>query len=576
SYSETTSLVRSVVDVLVVTITVTTTVDANVATGPKTKDAPKTLSILEILRLHVCMGAEVRMRAEHILERKNELEDKCAEKATLLSEKDAEIAHLRSLLSLKEAEAAEAISFHSQLSMVEAANAAKGIELRDLKEKNFALKKEKNVLSERVKTLESVAASKELSRDELNSKVASFESERDCLATQVSTESAFELFKEQVKKIQDEQVGVLSERVAAIDFDLMEMILYMDVEFYPRYLTTIARRRWILSRGLRLVLAKCLSSPEYLSTTGEAIGRAIDKGVNFLILAQLEAKKDASMADIMDLLCLEGPATKTFEASQLQPSLDQLMIPIHRLEDQVIIKETSLAFSLEVAHNHVQRLRRDVAAHRVSLIDSILSLVEPLSTRNLTGEASSFADFTTAVTTALSTYLVLAVLSTEDTLLLQCFLKASSVPLEWELCLLNTIFLSRPISFGDLERLRLGQGLLDLLRACPGPSLSLTSLLLLGVPDFECREDYSKLRRAFAAFSFSCCTFSWLGQGLVDEDKSDFDNEGSHTPKREFKDDCGDEVINFDELDNGGEGDKDQHAKNIYKKVEGNKKGIQG
>nr|GFC54898.1 hypothetical protein [Tanacetum cinerariifolium] len=40
------------------------------------------------------------------------------------------------------------------------------------------------------------------------------------------------------------------------------------------------------------------------------------------------------MANIMDLLCLEGPAAETSEASQLQPSLDQLMIPIHRLEDQ--------------------------------------------------------------------------------------------------------------------------------------------------------------------------------------------------------------------------------------------------
>ncbi|GJS77155.1 hypothetical protein Tco_0727036 [Tanacetum coccineum] len=79
------------------------------------------------------------------------------------------------------------------------------------------------------------------------------------------------------------------------------------------------------------------------------------------------------------------------------------MIPIHRLEDQVIIGETSLAFSLEVAHNRVQRVRGDAAARRLSLIDSILLLVEPLSARNLTGEASSSMDFTMAVTTSLST-----------------------------------------------------------------------------------------------------------------------------------------------------------------------------
>ncbi|GJS38208.1 hypothetical protein Tco_0563251 [Tanacetum coccineum] len=41
SYSKAASLVRSAADVLVVTVAVTTTVDANVATGSKAKDAPK-------------------------------------------------------------------------------------------------------------------------------------------------------------------------------------------------------------------------------------------------------------------------------------------------------------------------------------------------------------------------------------------------------------------------------------------------------------------------------------------------------------------------------------------------------
>ncbi|GJZ95227.1 hypothetical protein Tco_0667430 [Tanacetum coccineum] len=46
----------------------------------------------------MCLGAEVRMRAEHTLEQKDRLKDKCVEQTTLLSEKDAEIVHLRSLL----------------------------------------------------------------------------------------------------------------------------------------------------------------------------------------------------------------------------------------------------------------------------------------------------------------------------------------------------------------------------------------------------------------------------------------------------------------------------------------------
>ncbi|GJR33455.1 hypothetical protein Tco_1209139 [Tanacetum coccineum] len=369
SYSEVASIARSpAADVLVVTVAVTTTVDANVVASSKAKDAPKdfkhigdstsaggvdadsasiskskkpsisldsfyasqsldteTMHHVYVLRwkvtndsvlddpyvchdmtdhlappalftqLHamdydqlyfefnigaarqVCLGAEVRMRAEHTLERKGELEDKCAEQTTLLSEKDAKIAHLKSLLSLKEAEAAEAISLRRQLSEVEAADATKSTELRDLKEKNFALEGERNVLSERVETLESVATSKEIELASLSSQVATHTA--DLYPQKSSLESAFELFKEQVEKMQYEQVGVLSEHVAAIDSDLMEMVLHMDAEFYPRYLTTIAGWRWILSRGLKLVLVKCLSSPEYLSALGEAIGCSIDKGM---------------------------------------------------------------------------------------------------------------------------------------------------------------------------------------------------------------------------------------------------------------------------------------------------------
>ncbi|GKB22181.1 hypothetical protein Tco_0856104 [Tanacetum coccineum] len=253
-------------DVPVVTVAVTTTVDANVATCSKAKDAPKDIEhigdyvssggvdadaasisklkkpsissdsfyasqSLDTKTMHrvyvprwklramdydqlysefnvgaarqVCLGAEVRMRAEHTLERKSELEDRCAEQTTLLSEKDAEIAHLRSLLSLKETEAAEAISLRNQLSVVEAADAAKALE-------SMATSKEDELapLSSQVASLTADLSGFQLSRDELISRVASLESKRDCLATQV-------------EKMQDEQVRVLSDRVAGIDSDLI-------------------------------------------------------------------------------------------------------------------------------------------------------------------------------------------------------------------------------------------------------------------------------------------------------------------------------------------------------------------
>nr|GEX96595.1 hypothetical protein [Tanacetum cinerariifolium] len=160
-----------------------------------------------------------------------------------------------------QSEAAEAIHISSQLYVVEA---AKSTELRDLKERNFALEGEKNALSEKVATLESMTTSKktelasltpqvaqltsdlsgfQLSRDELSSKVTFLESKRDRLADQRSSlKSAFELFEERMEAMQDEQATVLGNRVAELDAQLLEMAAHLDEEFYPRFLTTISGR----------------------------------------------------------------------------------------------------------------------------------------------------------------------------------------------------------------------------------------------------------------------------------------------------------------------------------------------
>nr|GEZ43339.1 hypothetical protein [Tanacetum cinerariifolium] len=174
--------------------------------------------------------------------------------------------------------------------------------------------------------------------------------------------------------------------------------------------------RWILSRRLKLVVMKCLQSPEYLAALGVVIGRAIDKGmqdglaagidhgkarkglakvaaykpvaeanyvsamnalcaVDFPLLAQLASHKDASISDLIDLLFLEGLVVETPEANQLQPSPEQLMLPIHR----------------------------NVAGRRLSISDAMIPLIEPLSPKNLIGEVSTFEVPAMAITTALST-----------------------------------------------------------------------------------------------------------------------------------------------------------------------------
>ncbi|GJX50719.1 hypothetical protein Tco_0277564 [Tanacetum coccineum] len=51
--------------------------------------------------------------------------------------------------------------------------------------------------------------------------------------------------------------------------------------------------------------------------------------------------------------------------SDLQLDIEQLTLPIHRPEDQVVLGETSLSFSLSVAHSRVERIRENVAAQRI-------------------------------------------------------------------------------------------------------------------------------------------------------------------------------------------------------------------
>ncbi|GKC48565.1 hypothetical protein Tco_1071310 [Tanacetum coccineum] len=305
-------------------------------------------------------------------------------------ERDAEIASLKAKLSLKEVEAAEAIRLCGKIATVEAAEAAWASELDGLKERNATLEGQ-------------------LSCEELSIKVASLESNKDKLIDQVSTLKStcsrlrdevmgYKLFKKQIKAVQDEQVKVLSDKVVGLDKDLIEMALHLDEEFYPRYLTTIAGRRWILSRGLRQVVMKCLQLPGYLAALREAIGRAIDNDIHDGLAA-------ANYVAAMNAL---RPAAETLDASQLQPSPDQLMLPIHRLEDQVVIGETSLSFSLDLAHDRVQRLRGNTASRRLSISDALVPLIGALSAENLVGEASTFGVLATSTTTALSTTFVQA------------------------------------------------------------------------------------------------------------------------------------------------------------------------
>nr|GEY79548.1 hypothetical protein [Tanacetum cinerariifolium] len=322
-----------------------------------------------------------------VLERRR-LESECEKQADLLKARDAEVESLKAQLLLKETEAMEAA--RAQVSVAEAIEKIHADEIYALKQRNVALENEKDSL--------------------------------------------------------DGKMNIINDKLAKLDADLLEMALHLEEKLYPHPLNTISGQRWLLTRDVKLAIVKCLNLQEYLTTLGSAISRAIEKGmqdgvsagidyekagrgladifaynpatevdynsalqrlreVDFPLLAKLGSHKDASIMDIMDLLRLEGPLVDAPWMSNLQPDVEQLILPIHRPKDQVVLGENSLSFALSVAHSRVEKIRENVAAQRSTLMDVWAPLDNPLSAQNLIGEASTFGNVPDIVvaTTALST-----------------------------------------------------------------------------------------------------------------------------------------------------------------------------
>nr|GEY66980.1 hypothetical protein [Tanacetum cinerariifolium] len=191
------------------------------------------------------------------------------------------------------------------------------------------LRAEKDALSEKVTTIESIVALKEselasvtaqvvqltsdlsgfqLSHDELSSKVASLESERDRLADQSSSlESTFELFKGCMEAMQDEQAMALGNRVAKLDAQLLEVAAHLEKEFYPRFLTAISGRR-----DLSVIEAyDPFAKAKYVDVVSAL------RTMDLTLLFVLKSKKDAIIVDLMDSFRLEGPLADIPGAKEL-------------------------------------------------------------------------------------------------------------------------------------------------------------------------------------------------------------------------------------------------------------------
>ncbi|GKE70228.1 hypothetical protein Tco_1528300 [Tanacetum coccineum] len=107
------------------------------------------------------------------------------------------------------------------------------------------------------------------------------------------------------------------------------------------------------------------------------------RDLNFQLLQELSNKKDASTWDIMDLLRLDDTVAETLGMTDLQPNVDQLMVPIHDKRDKVVIGSQALSIALNVCRGRVEKMERNLIARLPFLKDVFVSIEDPLSAEAL-------------------------------------------------------------------------------------------------------------------------------------------------------------------------------------------------
>ncbi|GJZ95953.1 hypothetical protein Tco_0668287 [Tanacetum coccineum] len=299
----------------------------------------------------ICLGSEVRSRAEHELELKEKLRGKYDARGVLLREKDAEIARLKSLVKEKETESAEVLRLRDQVSVLAADKSLLSAEVSALKSAVSQKDTDISLLDSRASYLKSALDDSQAACGEARSLISSLSSERDGLASEVSTlHSAFRDFKEKMEAQQEEQAQELYNRVAELEAHVMDVSGRLEGEFYPAYLTALAGRRWLLTHGMELAMI----NPETAENNYLDAVRALEEA-DFPLVHLLKSKKDSGMDEVLDCFLLDGPLASLPEAAHLQPCLEQLSVPIYHADVNAVAGETSLSFALLNVHTRAER-----------------------------------------------------------------------------------------------------------------------------------------------------------------------------------------------------------------------------
>ncbi|GJV75863.1 hypothetical protein Tco_1507447 [Tanacetum coccineum] len=361
---------------------------------------------------NLSLSSEVRMRAEYNILEKRKWRSLAEEKDSLLGAKDKEIEELRSQLLKAKEESVEVAQLRARVSSLEAIEGSLRGEVASAKEHNGLLEQECGSLKLKVTSLESIIAEKDRELSDLGASSSSLRSQNQSLVNQVheletsSTDlrEKLEMYEGSMKRLeefQDNLIRPLETRLAEIDADFIRCCMRFQESFHPHLLNVVAGRRWLLTHRMKLLMANCLNSTEYMEALRNAFGHAIKKGMqeglaagieheqadrcltnleayipsaeddfnsaicdlrglNFLLLKELTNKKDSSTWDVMDLLRLDDA-----------------------MHDRVVIGSQALFVALDICRGRVEKMERNLVERLPFLKDVFVSLDHPLSAEAL-------------------------------------------------------------------------------------------------------------------------------------------------------------------------------------------------
>nr|GEU76043.1 transposase (putative), gypsy type [Tanacetum cinerariifolium] len=363
----------------------------------------------------ISFSAEVRMRAEYHIIEKRRLKAVVEKKNQILKARDEEIENIKARLLLKEAKATKAICLRAETSKLEAAEKSLRDEVTALNERNTIPEKERNAL-DKVTDLQAVVVSKDrelilppsllLSNLTMTTLLIRYVHELQFSSSELKEKlSNYENLTERLEEFQDAQLKVVNDKFDKLYDDFVEVTLHLEERFYPHLLTTIDGRRWLLTHGMEFAIVKCLNSLEYLSALGTTVSKAIEKGIQDGLTARIiHGRKGRVLIDVD----AHNPAAEADYVSAMQ----QLQsVNFSLLAELKANKDASIEAVINILRlkEHLAA-RENIMSHRSLFQDVFVPLAEPLSAAALTGMEGTFsvAPATVDLTTSLSVTLASA------------------------------------------------------------------------------------------------------------------------------------------------------------------------